>query len=138
VPTASDQRHTATLYLEDQMNLRGGWMEASRFHIRALYGSGFPSTPRLPVLDADGQIVGFTSGDRHASRDDPYIRFDVGTTQVFSVAGLQIEVREEVANLFDEFNAVGYRQLPTPDGSMALLPRGLGRRVYQGEVSVKF
>ena len=99
---------------------------------------GLPLTPRLPVLDADGQIVGFTSGDRHESRDDPYIRFDVGTTQVFSVAGLQIEVREEVANLFDEFNAVGYRQLPTPDGSMALLPRGLGRRVYQGEVSVKF
>ena len=58
-------------------------MEASRFHIRALCGSGFPFTPRLPVLDADGQIVGFTSGDRHASRDDPYIRFDVGTTQVF-------------------------------------------------------
>ncbi|MDP6983175.1 MAG: hypothetical protein QGG05_08840 [Candidatus Latescibacteria bacterium] len=54
------------------------------------------------------------------------------------MAGLQNEVREKVANLFDEFNAVGHRQLPTPDGSMALPPRGLGRRAYQGEVSVKF
>ena len=34
--------------------------------------------------------------------------------------------------------AVGYRQLPAPDGEVALLPRGLGRRVYNGEVRVAF
>ncbi|MBT3341728.1 MAG: TonB-dependent receptor [Gemmatimonadetes bacterium] len=138
VPTASDQRHTATVFLEDQMNLRVGWMQASRFHIRLLYGSGFPYTSLEPVVDAEGQILRLVEGERHALRDDPYIRFDMGLTQVFRVAGIEVEIREEVANLFDEFNAVGFRQLPAPDGTMALLPRGLGRRVFNGEVSVLF
>lgn len=138
VPTASDQRHTATVYLEDQMNLRIGWLQASRFHIRLLYGSGYPFTSQLPVLDQDEQIVGFVSGNRHANRDDPYTRFDVGMTQEFTIGALEVELREEVTNLFDEFNVVGYRQLPAPDRTMALLPRGLGRRAYIGEVSVRF
>jgi len=137
VPTVSDQRHTVTTYLEDQMDLRIGWMRASRFHIRFLYGSGFPFTSQLALID-DDQIVGFTLGERHSRRDDPYMRFDVGMPQVFSLGDLEIEVREEVANFFDAFNIVGYRQLPAPDGSMSLLPRGLGRRVYNGEVSVRF
>ena len=91
-----------------------------------------------PVVDAEGQILRLVEGERHALRDDPYIRFDMGLTQVFRVAGIEVEIREEVANLFDEFNAVGFRQLPAPDGTMALLPRGLGRRVFNGEVSVLF
>ena len=57
--------------------------------------------------------------------------------QAFRLGDLQWEIREEVANLFDEFNAVGYRQLPAPDGSVALLPRGLGRRVYNVEFSAR-
>ncbi len=138
LPAASDQRHTATVYLEDQMNLRVGWMQASRSHIRLLYGSGFPYTPLVPVVNADGDILRLAEGERHTLRDDHYIRFDVGLTQVFQMAGVEIEIREEVANLFDEFNAVGYRQLPAPDGTMALLPRGLGRRVFNGEVSILF
>jgi hypothetical protein len=138
LPTATDQRHTATAYLEDRMNLRLGWLQASRFHIRVLFGSGFPYTPQFPVVDDDGVITGLKDGERHGKRDDAYIRFDIGTTQAFRVGSLQLEVREEVANLFDEFNAVGFRQLPAPDGSMALLPRGLGRRVYNVEASVRF
>jgi hypothetical protein len=113
-------------------------MQASRFHIRLLLGSGFPFTPQFPVMDEDGVITAVVEGERHAQRDDGYIRFDIGMTQLFRVGGLAWEVREEVANLFDEFNAVGYRQLPTPDGSMALLPRGLGRWVYNLEVSARF
>jgi hypothetical protein len=58
-------------------------------------------------------------------------------TQALRIGDLALEVREEVANLFDEFHAVGYRQLPTPGGSMAVLPRGLGRRVYNAEVRVR-
>lgn len=135
VPTATDQRHTATAYLEDRMNLRLGWLQASRFHIRCLLGSGFPYTAQVPELGEEGQIVGLVAGERHARRDDAYIRFDIGTTQVFRLAGMEWE---EVANLFDEFNAVSYRQLPAPDGSMALLPRGLGRRVYNAEISLRF
>jgi len=80
----------------------------------------------------------FHPGDRHAQRDDAYIRFDIGMTQAFRVGSMDLEVREEIANLFDEFNAVGFRQLPAPDGSMALLPRGLGPRVYNVEASVRF
>jgi hypothetical protein len=114
LPTATDQRHTATAYLEDRMDLRLGWLQASRFHIRVLYGSGFPYTPQIPVVDDDGVITGLVDGERHGRRDDAYIRFDIGTTQAFRVGSLELEVREEVANLFDEFNAVGFRQLRRP------------------------
>jgi hypothetical protein len=138
VPMATDQRHTATAYLEDRMDLRLGWLQASRFHIRVLYGSGYPYTAKIPVIADDGTITGLQAGRRHAQRDDGYIRFDIGTTQAFRTGDLTWEVREEVANLFDEFNAVSYRQLPAPDGSMALLPRGLGRRVYNVEISARF
>lgn len=134
----TDQRHTASAYLEDRMDLRWGWLQASRFHIRALYGSGYPHTPSIPVLDDAGQIVGLEPGERNSLRDDAYIRFDIGMTQVVSIAGLQLQVREEVANLFDEFNALSYQQLPTPDGAMERLPIGLGRRVTSIEVSIAF
>jgi len=138
VPRATDQRHTVAAYLEDRMDLRVNWMRASRFHIRVLYGSGFPFTPQVPERDGAGNVVGLAPGSRHSVRDDAYFRFDVGLSQVFEIGGLEVTVREEVANLFDQFNAVGYRQLPAPDGEVALLPRGLGRRVYNGEVRVAF
>lgn len=137
LPQATDQRHTVAACLEDRMALRMGWLRASRFHLRALYGSGFPFTPRRTVV-ADGRLVGLADGARHSRRGDPYVRFDMGLAQVLQAGPVELEVREEVANLFDEFNAVGYRQLPAPDGSMALLPRGLGRRVYNAEVSLAF
>ncbi len=137
VPMATDQRHTATAYLEDRMDLRLGWLQASRFHIRVLYGSGFPYTPLISVVDEEGMITERIAAARHSRRDDGYLRFDIGMTQAFRIGSLSWEVREEVANLFDEFNVVGYRQLPAPDGSMALLPRGLGRRVYNVEVSLR-
>lgn len=132
----TDQRHTISAYLEDRMQLRSTWLQASRFHIRLLYGSGFPFTPLVPVTDAQGEIIALQPGERHTRRDDPYIRFDIGLTQVLTLFGGELEVREEVANLFDEFNAVGYQQLPTPQG-MELLPRGLGRRVINVEVSLR-
>jgi len=138
VPRATDQHHTVAAYLEDRMDLRVTWMRASRFHIRLLYGSGFPFTPQVPERDAAGYVVGLSSGPRHSVRAGPYYRIDIGMTQVFRVGGLEITVREEVANLFDELNAVGYRQFPAPDGKVALLSRGLGRRVYNGEVRLAF
>ena len=103
------------------MDLRLGWLQASRFHIRLLLGSGFPFTPQFPVMDEDGVITAVVEGERHAQRDDSYIRFDIGMTQLFRVGGLAWEVREEVTNLFDEFNAVGYRTAGTGwfDGAAA-------------------
>jgi len=70
LPTATDQRHTASAYLEDRMDLRMGWLQASRFHIRLLLGSGFPYTPQIPVIDDDGVITALVDGARHAQRDD--------------------------------------------------------------------
>ena len=120
------------------MYLRVAWMQASRFHIRLLCGSGFPYTRLIPGTDVQGRITSLETEARHEGRDDAYIRFDIGLTQAFAIAAVEVEVREEVANLFDELNAVGMRQLPTPAGTMALLPRGLGRRVYNLEAKVRF
>ncbi len=85
LPTATDQRHTATAYLEVRMDLCLGWLQASRFHIRLLLGSGFPFTPQFPVMDEDGVITAVVEGERHAQRDDGYIRFDIGMTQFFRI-----------------------------------------------------
>ena len=59
-------------------------------------------------------------------------------TQLFRLGVVELELREEVNNVFDEFNAVGYRQLPTAGGGVARIPRWLGRRVYNAEVRVRF
>jgi hypothetical protein len=59
-------------------------------------------------------------------------------TQVITAFGKSVEVRQEVANIFDQFNVVGYRYLPAPDGALVELRNALGRRVYNLNLSVGF
>ena len=131
----TDQRHTASAFLEDRMDLRSLWMGASRFHLRILYGSGFPYTPR--VRPAGAGVVELVDAARNSRQGHAYFRFDIGMTQAFTVRRLEVELREEVANIFDDYNVVGYTYLPAPDGSVTELTKSLGRRMYNVELRVQ-
>ena len=137
MPRPTDQRHTLSGYLEDRMELRPfRYLLASRFHIRMLYGSGFPYTP---MLRADGaEAGGLEEGARHSRRYPGYFRFDMGMTQMVRVWGWKVEIREEVANLFDQFNVVGYTYLPGGPDTLVELRNALGRRTVNLSLATRF
>ncbi len=140
IPRPVDQRHTVSVYLEDRMYLeflRLRNLLYSRFHIRMLYGSGFPHTPQVLAKSQIGDPV-LVEGKRNSRRDRPYLRFDIGMTQAIDIAGKTMHLHQEVANMFDQHNVVGYSYFPSFRGEPVEVRRSLGRRVYNFSVSVKF
>ncbi len=128
IPMPSDQRHTLSLYLEDRMYLgiiETRLLKYSRFYLRILYGTGFPYTPQ--VVQGNGRLV---NGPRNSRQGEPYFRFDVGLTQGIRIAENVFHLRQEIANLFDQYNVVGYSYFPTWQGEPIEVKRSLGRRVY--------
>jgi hypothetical protein len=117
--------------------LRWGACLESRCHLRLLYGSGYPFTPKVPQRQPD-QSLGLADGERHSRRGGAYVRCDVGLTQTLGLGGRRWHVREEIANLFDQYNVVGRTYLPMPTGAPVELRRSLGRRVYNLSVSTSF
>jgi hypothetical protein len=145
MPRPGDQRHTTSVYVEDHMDLRPlSWLLDSTFHIRVLYGSGFPYTPRLspgepPATgDMEPGMPLLVDGERNSRRDLGYFRFDVGMVQTVALWGVAVDVREEVANFFDQYNVVSHTYLPTPDGAPVELRTALGRRTLNLAVSTRF
>jgi hypothetical protein len=138
LPRPTDQRHTISAYLEDQVEqLRWEKLRASRFHLRLLYGSGYPYTPKVADATQDEGLVPI-DGMRNSRRNRYYFRFDLGLTQTINLGGWEVQVQEEVANLFDQYNVVGHTYLPTPTGRLIELRNALGRRVYSIALSTKF
>ena len=103
LPRPSDQRHTLSFKLEDKMPNYPG----SRIHIRLLLGSGTPYTLFFSQLDENG-IYQMSQGKRNAQRLHHYERFDVGLSQRITIAGAQVTFREEVLNLFNKRNEMGF------------------------------
>jgi hypothetical protein len=136
LPRPTDQRHTASAYLEDQVEaLRWKWLGASRFHLRALYGSGFPYTPKVADTTPGLALV---DGPRNSRRDHPYFRFDLGLAQTVYLGEWQLQVQEEVGNVFDQYNVVAHTYLPTSASSPVELRHALGRRVYNVALSARY
>ena len=136
LPRSTDQRHTISINVQDRMEVRMRGLNASRFHIRILYGSGFPHTPMGFAEGADGPTLVY--GERNSRSGRGYFRFDVGMSQEITIGSLAFEVREEIANLYDQYNVLDYRYLPLPNGRLAELPETLGRRVYNLGVRAEF
>ena len=135
LPRPSDQRHTASLYVEDRMYLDilpSGFIKYSRFHLSILYGTGFPYTSKIVQA---GKLI---DGPRNDRRDRPYFRFDVGLTQGLNLLGRTFHLRQEIANLFDQYNVLGYSYFPTFLGESIEVRRSLGRRVYNLGIALKF
>lgn len=137
LPRPTDQRHTFSAYIEDRMEVNWRRLEASRLHLRLLGGSGFPFTPQIKDPQDDGVTL-LVDGERHSRRGRLYARFDMGMTQTVVLGGYKVDFRQEVANIFDQFNVVGYRYLPTPTDEAVELRRALGRRVYNVGMSTSF
>lgn len=135
-PCPTDQRHTISAYLEDRMDVRFGWIRESLFHIRLLHGSGFPSTPKIERAQSSDLIL--IPGPRNSRAGNAYFRFEIGSTQRVRIYGIDIELRKEVANIFDQFNIVGFEYLPAPDGSVVEFQNGLGRRVFSARFGIIF
>ena len=89
-----------------------------------------------PLLAEDAPVLVDGASSANSRRDRRYLCFDVGMTQTLNVAGYKVRVREEVANVFDQFNVVGYTYLPTPAGTPVELRNALGRRIYNLSLGV--
>lgn len=134
LPRPTDQRHTLSAYVEDRMRLREDrFLKTSRLYLAVYYGTGFPYTPKLRPA-GEGQAL--VDGLRHSRRDRGYYRFDMGLAQGVELWGLQMELRQEVGDIFDQFNVVGHTYLLTPAGVPVELRQGMGRRYLTLGVSV--
>ncbi|MCK5149291.1 TonB-dependent receptor [bacterium] len=121
LPRPSDQRHTISFKLEDKMVNYPG----SRIFIRLLYGSGTPYTLFVSEQRENGEYVS-THGRRNAERLHFYSRFDVGLVQKLTVAGMTVTLREEVLNLFNNLNVMGFSVF-----SGKMTPHYLSGRTFQ-------
>ena len=104
----------------------------SRIHIRILVSSGFPYTYRLIRKNEAGEPV-VVIGRRNSWRTPYYERFAVGFSQKFKLFKLNITLREEILNLFDQYNVLGYSWI-----SGARVEHGLSRRTFDIGVQVEF
>jgi len=105
VPRPSDRRHQLAVYMEDKMK-RLSW---SKFHIRYIFGSGYPYTTEKWIQKANDDTYTYKKGKRNSSRIPFYARFDVGMTQTFKFKKrVKIIFREEILNLFDHMNVLYY------------------------------
>ena len=111
VPRPTDRRHNFSMFVQDYVPGDDTW----RLHIRALYGSGVPTTPpardEARSLDA---VSAFVDGPRNALRLPSYFRFDMGATKRLRVgtsptgAPLALLATVEVLNVFDQTNTIAY------------------------------
>ncbi len=128
VPRPSDQRHVFAAALQDKMVRFPG----SRLHIRILFASGYHYTYRTVITNEVGEeVVVFSK--RNAFTTPFYRRFDIGFTQQFKLKNLNITFREEILNLFDMYNVLGYSWI-----SGAKLEQGLSRRTYNIGAQIEF
>ncbi len=128
VPRPSDQRHVFAATLQDKMVRFSG----SRIHIRILFASGHHYTYQTVRISENGEKVILFS-KRNAWTTPLYRRFDIGFTQNFKLDNFNITIREEILNLFDMYNVLGYSWI---DG--AKVEHALSGRTYNIGIQAEF
>ena len=128
VPRPSDQRHLFAAALQDKMDRFPG----SRLHIRILFGSGYPYTYRYVKTNDNGESE-VVLGKRNSSTTRFYRRFDIGFTQKFKLGNISVTLKEEILNLFNMYNVMGYSWI-----SGAKVEHGLSKRTYNIGISAQF
>ncbi len=129
VPRPSDIRHTFAATLQDRMPQFPG----SSIHIRLLFGSGYKYTFRYLDKDDNGNYVE-VFGKRNRWTIPWYRRFDIGFTQEFHLRDkYRVTLRQEILNLFDRYNILGYTWL-----SELRIEHGLSRRTFNIGATVEF
>lgn len=105
VPRPNDQRHTFAFYMEDQMKR----IPNSKFHVRLVFGSGYPTTDYRWRLDKENYSWYLQKQPRLHYRLPFYERCDIGMQQIYNLSSrIRLILREEILNLFDHVNIVGY------------------------------
>lgn len=129
VPRPSDQRHTLSAYLQDKMVRFPG----SRIHIRILFGSGSHYTYKYTAVNEEGKRI-LKEGRRNALATPHYTRFDIGLSQEFKLFNsVRLTLREEILNVFDHYNVLGYSLL-----SGTMTEHGLSRRTFNIGMRMEF
>jgi hypothetical protein len=139
VPRPTDQRHTASIYLQDYIPDDPTW----RLHLRTLFGSGLPYTPPVPG-PAIGNLLVQAPGPRFSARYPRYFRFDMGATKELIVAErkgktpIGLEVTFEILNVFNMTNTVSYTWIPNAAGIWARVPTRLTPRTVNVRARLQF
>lgn len=129
-PMPSDRRHQIAFYTEESMER---W-ENSKIHIRLLYGSGYPYTLySFRINEQTGDRLVYQTRPNGA-RMQFYTRFDIGFTQEFKIGKYKLQLRQEILNLFNHFNVIGYSKTPWNQ----LLKHSLSGRTYNLGAQIEF
>jgi outer membrane receptor protein involved in Fe transport len=105
VPRPTDRRHQISLFMQDAME---EWPN-SKFHLRILYGTGYPYTWQRWMLNRDTSTYELAKGKRNHVRMQMYGRFDTGFTQTFILYDkYKLVLRQEVLNVFNHYNVLGF------------------------------
>ncbi len=105
VPRPTDRRHQISLFMQDAME---EWPN-SKFHLRILYGTGYPYTWQHWMLNRDTSMYELAKGKRNHVRMQMYGRFDAGFTQTFILNDTyKLVLRQEVLNVFNHYNVLGF------------------------------
>jgi hypothetical protein len=129
IPRPTDQRHTISAFVQDQVPGDDSWT----IHMRALFGSGLPYTPPREGPQIGG-IVLQVPGNRSSARFTEYMRMDMGITKTLEVGNiggvrpLRLQVTGEILNVFDMVNTVAYSWVPAGDGIWRRIPTRLTPR----------
>lgn len=140
IPRPSDRRHNLSVFVQDHIPGDDTWT----VHVRALYGSGLPTTPPI-VAERINNVSVFEEGERNALRFPSYRRFDMGVTKRVrigrSIGGrpLMLHATAEVLNVFDMTNVIAWEWVDSSvDGFYEAVPTRLTPQTINVRLRVDF
>jgi len=108
-PMPTDRRHQIAFFTEDYMER----YKNSKMHMRIVIGTGFPYTPYSYNYDDSTEKLLLMMAPQNSTRLPFYSRFDIGYTQEFKLFNkYRIIFREEILNLFNNFNVLSIEKTP--------------------------
>lgn len=141
VPRTMDQSHTASLFVQDYFPRH----PSVKFHIRLLFGSGFPYSPPTggPSID---NAVAQVEYQRNQARYPAYRRVDAGFTKAFGLGQrdldghqpLQLTLTAELLNAFNMVNTIQYDWAPVGTGIWERIPTYLTPRTFNLRLNLIF
>lgn len=141
VPRTMDQSHTASLFVQDYFPRH----PSVRFHIRLLFGSGFPYSPPTggPSID---NAVAQVEYERNSARYPSYRRVDAGFTKAMGLGArnaegeqpLKLTFTAELLNAFNMVNTIQYDWAPVGTGVWERIPTYLTPRTFNLRLNLVF
>lgn len=131
-PRTSDQRHTLSVELE-----YSPWKSLA-LDLRGVYGSGYPYTPSVSVLDPGTMSETWKQGPENSARYPAYERVDLRVTRKFTLYHNPLSVYLDITNLLNRKNVWGYMYTYDARGDYIAEPQTLMGIVPAVGVSYSF